>query len=256
MTRSSQNAQRAEEAAWDADVLRLTRLCPPGPAINVDGWWNRLVGADPDSANTQPKAGIQAVAGRYDDWPLALQVLQREGRIDWIAGGLGESVNNPDAAPFPQRLSSFMEIMRRWLTEVDLPTNRLALGMVCMLDINSVREGYQKISDYLDFDVNADVSSDFHYQINKRRESIVVPGMWVNRLMQWSVASFHEKALVISAGAGIAASETAAPRYFLRLELDINTAPETSQLPSDRLAALLEEFAEWAGQIIREGEIQ
>jgi len=256
MARNSPSKPRADEAAWGADILRLTRFCSPGTTINTDGWWNRLTGGDPDSEGGQPKLGMRALAGRHDDWPLALQVLHRDARIDWVAGGLGESVNNPAAASFPERMSSFLRIMRQWLTEVDLPTSRLALGVVCMLGVGDLREGYQRVCDYLDFTLDPDVCSDFNYQINKRRRSTAVTGVGVNRLMQWSVASFHEKALVISAGAGVAATETAAPKYFVRLELDINTAPEATNLPQDKLAALLEEFADWAKQIIKEGETE
>jgi hypothetical protein len=74
--------------------------------------------------------------------------------------------------------------------------------------------------------------------------------------MQWSVASFRQKMLVISAGADFTAGDEA-PRYFLRAELDVNTAPEQmTPLPQERLPDLFDELVASATEIVREGDIQ
>jgi hypothetical protein len=98
-------------------------------------------------------------------------------------------------------------------------------------------------------------SSDFHYQINRRRSSKKIPGLSLNRLSKWAVniAKFSQLALgpivqefVISANDLI----------FAHAELDINTVPDNQQpISPEQLPIIFSELIELASEIADQGDV-
>jgi hypothetical protein len=254
MTRTT--GTRAPVDDWKVMLLRLTTFHADGQLAKTEGWWRRLTGSEPESIVNKPKGGERAEVGRHDDWPLALQVQQQpEGRVDWVAGGFAELVENPDAPRLMARLPVFVGLVNQWLQATCPQTKRLALGAVLWLDVTSKEEGYRKMSDYLDFDLNPD-SSDFLYQINRKRSSKIVEGLSINRLTRWAIGLRQQVTATIHVGGGPVESEQGRPAYHCGLELDVNTAPEFGRpLPPERLTDLLEEMQRMSLEIVREGDI-
>jgi hypothetical protein len=128
---------------------------------------------------------------------------------------------------------------------------------VGLLSVPNPEVGYQRVSDYLPFDVDRSESCDFLYQINRRRESEVMPGLDINRLTKWGVA-WVRKTHVMYTDAGLAAVFPADDKGdpFVRAELDINTSPKPdAEIPPDRLLPLIGESAGLARETIREGDV-
>ena len=110
-----------------------------------------------------------------------------------------------------------------------------------LLDVNSREEGYRTLSNYLEFDLDPK-SFDFNYQINRPRVSNALSGVAINRLSRWSVRSHQTGTLVVTS----MESELGPKKYQCRLEVDINTHPETSDLsPRAKLSELLDEMEHW-----------
>lgn len=255
MTRTSGNP-RATEAEWNAEILRLTTFHPSGVLANTQGWWKALTNEEPGSIVNKPKGGERAEVGRYEGWPFALQVQpQPEGRVDWIAGGPGETTENSETLRLPIRLPLFLDPMRRWLQTNCPRTKRLAFGAILQLDVGNRSEGYRTLSNYLDFDLSED-AWDFMYQINRKRISRVVKGLSINRLTRWSVGSFQRATFRIASSDCPVEAEVGQQTYHCRLELDINTAPEFPDLlPQGQLAALLDEMQQMSLEIVRDGDV-
>jgi hypothetical protein len=135
----------------------------------------------------------------------------------------------------------------------DLATDRLAFGAVMALPVNGPQEAYKILSNYLNFDLDPE-ASDFYYQINRRRPSKTLSDVQINRLMRWGVGVFRQGELTISFY-GSSTRETGPAHYFLRPDLDINTAPEARGLPVSELGSLLDEMVQLSLEIIREGDI-
>jgi hypothetical protein len=254
MTRATGN--RAPETEWKVVLLRLTTFHAAALLADTQDWWRQLTGSEPESVVNRPRGGERAEVGRYEDWPLALQVQQQpEGRVDWVAGGFAELAENPEAPRLTARLPLFIDPVRRWLQATCPETKRLAFGAALQLGVASREEGYRRLSDYLDFDLNPD-SYDFLYQINRKRPSGIVQALLINRLTRWSVGSRQQGTVTIHVGGGPVEAEQGRPAYHCRLELDINTDPEFGgPLPHGGLVDLLDEMQRWSLEIVREGDI-
>ncbi|MGO8898441.1 MAG: hypothetical protein ACLQU5_08830 [Isosphaeraceae bacterium] len=156
---------------------------------------------------------------------------------------------------FPEATETFRNALRTWLE--DQPNvARLALGAIVKLPVDDREAGYGRISDYLPFDVDPVRSSDFMYQINRARQSTVLPEVTVNRLSKWSVGRLVRAAVILDQVPVTVSIHEVSQSSSCRLELDINTSPNSPfPLPSARLPALFDEFVDWAREIITEGDI-
>ncbi len=116
--------------------------------------------------------------------------------------------------------------------------------------------GYRLLAQYLNnVKIDPDNSSDFHYQINRRRVSKNIAGLLINRLSKWSVTitKFSQFALgpviqefVISNHDHISAN----------LELDINTVPEHQTLIfREQMPTIFMELIELASEIAEQGDV-
>jgi hypothetical protein len=256
MSRTSGNP-RAPLDAWAVEMVRLTTFHQPGKIGSTEGWWKHLTGQDPNDSVGKPKTGERFESGEWEGGLLILHSQPRDGRLDWIATGSPDDPDLLSRTRVTDRVPRFLSLMNRWLADSLYPeTNRMAFGGVALLSVPDGVVGYQRVSDYLPFDVDKTTSSDFLYQINRRRESKILPEIQINRLMKWSVAFAVRQAITFDKDSLTTVGVPGPPESACRLELDINTVPRPDYtLPRDRLPALFAELVELGQEIILEGDI-
>lgn len=241
---------------WEVESLRLTAfLIDP---VAEQKWWAELLGGEPERSVTDRRAQTQQDQGSFANNRLTL--LVRGNRVDWVLSPK-EDQEPSDAGIVSiglrsESLGAFVDAMRRWVL-LSGPVKRLALGMILLQPVEDRTRGYRELARFLPaIQLDAERSSDFSYQINRRRRSTTgVPSLEINRLSKWSVALFSYG--TVSVGA------TAAPDFIrsrtvsaLRLELDVNTAQEfEGALPGDKLPPLLEELVDLSVEISEKGDL-
>jgi len=252
--------KRASLHEWQVEQLRLTAFPSPSVKLPDVGWWENVVGRPPEARTSRPKTGELKEEGTFETGVLVLSIQPL--RIDWrLAKAQQEELIDGDLpviGEFPNLLESLIATMQRWL-EKDCPEiTRLAFGVVLLLPVENRQAGYERLSAYL-HDIRLDPvgSSDFLYQINRSRSSGTgIQGLQVNRLSKWSVFSLVRSLMLLSNRA-IQATQLSIPEnYACRLELDINTAADFSEiLARDKLLPIFREFVELAKEIVEKGDV-
>jgi len=238
--------------AWSVNQLRLTGFLTPTVKVEGADWWQKLTGESPETVVDNPRVATRQVQGTLSGGSLTLQI--NPIRVDWLL-----------TAPPPEGLVSttatvgawttvspmFLDLMKKWLTSSDCPALlRLAFGAVLVLPTASRESGYEVLNEYLTaVKLDTTNTSDFSYQINRPRSSTTLKGVKINRLTKWSVAAMQS---FVAAPSGLAMGGA---EHSVRLELDINTAPESlTEIPKPALVELLYEMLSLAEEIAAEGE--
>jgi hypothetical protein len=184
--------------------------------------------------------------------------MLQPNRIDWLLGpGEKEIEGIPAIGRFPQVIDKFGQVMSTWFGLTTCPSSsRIAFGAVLIIPVSDLVRGYKEILKFLPFDLDMDPinTSDFFYQINRRRESEKFKDLRVNRLSKWSVASWRD--IHFSVDSGGAKSIPADERFGLRLELDINTDPKFDGTFTQDLAfQVFSELVDFGKEIACYGDI-
>jgi hypothetical protein len=161
---NSKQKQQSNLNEWYAESLRMTAFLSPSAQISQQNWWQDIVGELPQNEISQPKTGIKRYDGLFKNNGVegVLLLTIQPTRIDWQLLPLESSVPEfPKIGLFENSLISFQDLMLRWLE--NSPTlQRLAFGANLLQSVESVRQGYEKLSNYLLFELDLD-SSDFSY---------------------------------------------------------------------------------------------
>jgi hypothetical protein len=130
----------------------------------------------------------------------------------------------------------------------------MAFGSVLLHRENTKEAGYERLGHYIPVRPPAD-SSDFVYQINHPVMSGTgIANLRINRLTKWSTGVFRTVGFSIAFGRPTVAPVEHTAAYALRLELDINTAPDfAGPIPADRLVDVYKEFVHLGRGIAAEG---
>ncbi|MGL6074334.1 MAG: hypothetical protein ACRC8S_09250 [Fimbriiglobus sp.] len=232
---------RAPESDWWVASLRLTVLSQPFPVALSSGLWERIVGQAPDSSTHITKTGERIELGPVHEMQLTLNANPNHGRVDWELLGTVELSAQP-AVTLLEAGKQFLDRMAVFLKTDGLPLiSRMALGAKLLLPVDNPEQGYSILCDYLPFDIDRATSSDFLYQINRRRKSTTLSHVDLNRLMKWSLPMY--------AGSSVS-------KYACELDLDINTVPiANATIESGRAVDLMNELFELGREIVREGDI-
>ena len=254
MTRSTA-AGRAPEKDWQIERLRLTLFHAPTDEVNADGWWQRVVGEAPESSVSKPRSGERIEIGAIAGAQLLLHAQRQTGRLDWVMQAVDH--NDRPAIVLPEGVDVFRKMMEVFLDLQGLPqVSRMAVGVISLLPTLDLSEGYRTLCDYLNFDIDRATSSDFLYQINHRRKSVVLPNREVNRLMRWSVGLYGQQAFAVGEEGLIALAGLEGVVTFCRAELDINTVPiDGRNISASDLRPLFSEYLGMAREILREGDV-
>jgi hypothetical protein len=247
--RTDADAQRPEIDSWRPELVRLTSFVRDELDVLNVPWMDQLFGAGYRRVREERVGPSRTQTIDFGNGFLSLTVLP--GIVHW-----NYSPNDPNSAevrnlPFPEFARPFLEFAPRWL-EICPDVQRLAWGPILRLYETDREASYRRLSSFLNFNLEAETSFDFSYQINRPRNSRVVTGplLRINRLSRWSAGSSFLVVLHPT---------MAAPRRinsFCRLELDINTDAENEALlPRESVPALLDELVAMADEILREGDI-
>ena len=244
---------------WRAGALRLTVLRTPTSEAAPSDWWAKIVGIEPESRTSKPKAGEFVDQGPFAEGSLALSI--RLERIDWQYVPARQEevvVGFPDVGTLKVALNAFVPVMMKWL-EVCPRGKRLAFGASLFQSVGGREEGYAKLAEYLhSVKMDPKGSSDFTYQINRSRKSAPGEGLSVNRLSRWDVASTGRIQIQVTPAAQMKMTAQSLPgmEFAIHTELDINTAAEFERdLPHDKLQAILDELVEFAIEISERGDV-
>jgi hypothetical protein len=236
-------------APWQIGDLRLTAFLSPGPspAGPAKGkQWEELVGERPENRvsrnfDTEAEENGPFGPGGY------LSYVRSPRGIQWMLGRQSNHEKPGTSFLGAQVLTPFEELMCRWL--LDCPAlQRLAFGAALYLPVKDRREGYRELENRLKLGIKyAENEGDFLYQYNRRRTSVTVPELQVNRLSKWTwVGEVH-----IKDGKLVEPPESAC-----LLEVDVNTVPEfQGTLPHDRRVPLFAEMVEMAVEIAQRGDV-
>jgi hypothetical protein len=244
--------------AWQAETMRVTVFPTEVVPVEPSVWWDEVVGVPPETVVARPKVGQFQARGDFEGRQLILQV--QPGRVEWILGPLAKAADDeesvlPSLGPFPEVLQSLSKVVVPWLPQAPA-LQRFAFGAIVMQPVNTVHAGYALLQKYLGSYVRLDPeSSDFFYQINRRRPSRTIAALHLNRLTKWSVQTVRRMTMTLGAEGG-AVTRALGEDAACRLELDINTAPDfAGVLPAEQLTALLKELTDLGREIAQRGDI-
>ena len=257
MTESAALTPQRDLSEWKAQNLRITLFIGKGSVPQGPDLWNQIVGEDPEKIELRPREGGATAQGLVDERALSLKL--EPSRIDWNSS----QVPSAEADGFAEELQDYQTAIRAFLSRMDKGwlsdfggVKRLAFGAVLFLPATDKDTGYATLNKYLpSVDLSTD-SSEFFYQINRRRPSTVAPELEINRLSKWSVAIFAKSALAINLEESDVHMSLGAQSSACRLELDINTVPkEGTDLPSDKVGDLFHELVSLAEKIVVKGDV-
>ena len=246
---------------WNVESLRLSAFHHLGPQVDDHGWWEAIVGAQPESKNMKPRDGGYEITGPFSNGLLILKADFL--RFDWLYSA-AINVERPPATfpslgPFPEACDTFVAAMKKWLPSApDL--RRLAFGAVVLQDAKDRVSGYELADGYLHaVELDPAGSSEFSYSINRPRSVPDLNEIRINRLSRWSVARFQPiMAMMIQGVQGPQTSTMAGDAMnAVRVELDINTDPElASPLPKEQLASTFDRLIAFGREILEKGDIK
>ncbi len=240
--------------AWRAYQLRATFLSTPGALpLEPRGWWESVLGEPPERVESNRKVGRHLEEGPFLGGLLTVSV--GANRIDWVLGAVTDAEKELEDIPalgsYPAVRDAFLERIFRWLPSAPA-CHRVAFGGQLFLPVSDREEGYRLLGAYLPFAPNPEGSSDLRYQINRPRESRAQPGLRINRLHSWCLASFRLH--VVPAGETLQLPNLP-KRFSISLEPDVSTDAEFHEpLPADRVHDLVAELAGLATELAAEGD--
>jgi len=125
----------------------------------------------------------------------------------------------------------------------------MALGFILISGVPDRATGYQELGKFVDGVPSSDDATDFLYQVNRPRASRAgVEGLHLNRLSKWSVGG-HQVVTITAVRPTLGDL-----RYDLRLELDINTAPDfEGPIPQQKVESVIDDLLDGAREIAEQG---
>ena len=241
---------------WQVLQLRGTVFSADVPHLDLSTIWRQVVGEDPEEEQNRPRQGLYMLTGPFGDWQLRVTGLP--DRINWVItpGEEGYAEESRLGPSLTVELEAIHSLSEGWLSAIP-DKRRLAFGAVVADPVENKREGYGKLSEILRASVaiDPDNSSDFLYQINRPRESIVFPHLMINRLSKWSVASRASYHMSLSPGGPPTRVNVTDEGTWLNLELDISTEADYSEnLPNEKMESIFQELTELAVEIATKGD--
>ena len=249
------SAGRRPLEQWKANTVRFTAFPTKVFEVSARSRWRELLNEDPQQSSWDRVQQQFAESGLVGDAQLVMTMAL--GRFDLLYAPpdgatllpeTGEIPTIGEAGPCLTRLCGIAKSAIRSLPEL----SRIAVGAIVILPVSSRENGYAQLGAYLPAVVLDPVgSTDFGYQINRRRDSTTIRELPINRVGKWSVMStralsFLERGAVIGERRG----------YACRLELDINTAPEnTTAIAPQALPDLIEECRGLLLEIVEKGDV-
>jgi hypothetical protein len=238
-------------SAWQLEFVRLIAF-PTSPPVFLDQeWWKELAGEQPEDYVSTRKSESRDERGSFQGVLLSLTVDLT--RIVWEvrpAAVVDQSGNFPTLeGPFQQKFGWFVDLLNPWMTTSCPPLLRLAFSAKMLQPTASAQEAYRVLTMHLPIEgLLRSSPNDFLLQVNRRKKSKIVHDLPINRVSTWSKMNV---AIMTQPGRLFEWPD----RCYCALELDINTAPERTEiLPSDLLSRLFQELMTLGADIAAHGD--
>ena len=230
---------------WDVETLRAS-IFHPSPRVLAarSELWIALIGEQPESIESRPARGITRVVGNVGESNLTLAV--QEERTDWVLQPI------PPQPPVPAKVLTLgnieekLNLLRRAVIrtlEVTTAVDRLAFNPVLMKQVSDEAEGLEQLSAYLPSLPMGSNASDFSYQVNRRRRSLSVPHVQVNRLARWFIGYVGGVGLKVGLSKQELVETWQVP--IRKLNLDINSDPASGAVARDKILVYLTNSSAW-----------
>ncbi|QDQ84046.1 hypothetical protein [Paraburkholderia megapolitana] len=230
---------------WQAEFVRVTCFYGVGRPMPTKVW-EVLTTIAPETRNELLAAQAVTEQGPFRDGRLICSTTP--GRMDVVYHGVATG-GFPSLGSVQSAQSALVDLISEHV-EFFTHASRVAFGMTATIPVSAREDGYRILGELLS-GVTVDVESrDLFYQINRPRESRLMPGTEINRLSKWSAAQITQ--FSTSTGAS-----SALPIFGVRCEVDLSTAPEVLlQLNTQDLRGLLDEFTALSREMFEEGDIK
>lgn len=241
---------------WDVESLRVSLFIPGGVSISPD-LWATTTGTAPEVIDSRPQEGATRVIGSLEQNNLILTI--QEERIDWLVRPMVVPPNQHATTPLTVKGAAdvfpVLEKAVRHSLESPRVVLRLAFGLVLIKQVPAPDQAIAELSRYLPrLELDSLGGSDFLYQINRRRRSESVRRTQINRLAKWSTAQSGGIQVQVNPGGRPQVTNTNVS-FMRRLELDVNTIPETPAMGSDKIPALFGELVALASELATRGDV-
>jgi hypothetical protein len=243
---------------WQAESWRLTAFLGPQGQIREPTWWADLTGQSPESRIANPRQDLFQEHGSYGGGTLTLTT--QPGRVDWhLNASPAQSNELPGMRVLGsvlESLDAFRPLALRWL-EMAPSIIRLAVGGVLLTPVGDRQEAHRLLTTYVPgLRLDSENCSDFLYQINRPRASIVRTDLLINRLTKWSADEFNLLRFAVQAPSAVLPVSPVQLYIAARLELDLSTAADsTSEFTASELPALFGELVNLGLEIAERGDI-
>lgn len=248
-----------DSPTWQADHVRVTlfrrELWDIDPAKIIDG-----IGVPVDATGSRP-AFAEKTASASVDTITRIEIKQTINRLDWIllprveqvfeAAGPGPGVALMADASY--ELDRLILWVSQWLSSVDDPITRIAVGCGAMLPAKDRDWSYEKLAQLLPIKLDSKRDSDFQLRLNRPLISSTVGGLTVNVLASWASVQFTSSFVGIVGGSSGPISQLGQD-HFVQAALDVNTdANRVEALPKENLTGLLNELKAISLRLLAEG---
>jgi hypothetical protein len=249
-------AEAKDPSLWNVCQARFTAFPIVPLEYSSFNWWPELTGEKPANRTELPPIGKLTEEGTFASKKLRLNI--EPSRVDWFFEPSDEDASQtlglPTVGKWPEGIDQFSKLAKKWSKVNSLPKfRRLAFGAILSQRVNDLKEGYERLNEYLSaVQLDPGNSSDFFYQINRpRAKSKVLSQVSINRLSKWSVLRLESG--IISDGQML--PMTKKPVFACRLELDISTAVDYAR-ELEKLEMLYDEFVDLGIEISECGDIK
>ena len=252
-----------DSTQWQALRLRATTFLLAESEIDPNSIWSTVIGGFPDEEQRRPREGLLQQVGTLADLTAVIRITHP--RIDLF---LQPTIQNPgtlstasgwQALSFCHALQTLDEMASRWFA-MPLQVARVAFGANLIQPAEDMRDAHVRLTNYLkNLTIDSENSFDFFYQINRRRESKVVPQLAINRLSKWSIMTQATGSFAFQSNQDVVGTVFSAPvsqAFASSLELDINTVSANDvSFPQPQLYSLFGELVTWGKEIAEEGDV-
>jgi len=243
------------QVIWKIDTFRLTGFHTEQQNDYDKSLWTKVIGTESQFANYKRNGNQFLYQNDSELTDKKLLIAQAPERMDLLFTPREEELRDqekfrkfPSIGVFPDNITKFTAIIDKFFDKINPDFERLAFGLVLYFNVESEKEGYKYLSKYLP-SLKLDNAVDFIYQINRPKSSEKSKDIMINRLSKWSVAK-----RTLRGNSGIIAGKNE-ENFACKLELDINTKPETKIKSKDIQTKIFKELLDLAKNISLNGDV-
>lgn len=243
-------------SGWQLERVRATTFHGgDAPVSDPAAVWDQAVGMPPESTDARPRESLTRHVAALHGAQLVSVV--RPDRVDWALQPLppAPSVKPPVLPTIAQAtdaLAAFGRIVESWLRSGP-PVVRMAFAPVLIGPVADLQTGVSELSEQIPIPLRyTPDSTDFLYQVNRRRLSQCGPAVSINRLAKWSVMEVG--LLMVDLGSKTPVPSNPSSAFARRLELDVNTVPAAATLEDS--VSIFGELVSLALEIANEGDME